>query len=640
MKAQRDKRSVLKKILFVLLGVTCAVIISILILGLTADMPGEEKTPAGHTRNQALYIPMRDGVQIAIDVWVPVDLAPGRKVPTIIRSTRYWRCEQMGFVYRVLIGLGRARQLGSEEADRLNNAGYALVTVDARGSGASFGQRPIEFSNAEVADLGEVSEWIASQPWSNGRVASYGTSYDGNTAEYLAVPNHPAVKAVAPQFSDLDPVLYLAMPGGVLNRGFVEEWGKGNLALDANDICAAAEVGGLRAIFVKSMVPGVKPVDTDKDGRQRAQAVASHNTMDLLGIMLQHTYRDEALADVEETADDITPFGRQEQIESSGAAMYVWVSWLDAGTVDGALSRFLTFSNPQKVIIGAWSHGGRRNADPFLPADAPPDPSSAEQHKMLVEFFDNHLKDDGSGIPERGVTYCTLGEGGWNVTDTWPPAGFAAREWYFGADGLLTPDAPISETAADEYAVDFTATTGDSTRWHTQLGGGDVVYPDRAEEDKKLLTYTSLPMETDVEITGTPIVTLYAASTETDGAFHAYLEDVAPDGRVTYITEGIIRAIHRKVSEEEPPYVQLAPYHSYKKADGMPLVPGEVAEVTFNLYTTSVLIRKGHRIRIAVAGHDASWFARYPAEGTPTLHVQRNTRFPSKIVLPMKQRTL
>jgi len=559
MKAQRDKRSVLKKILFVLLGVTCAVIISILILGLTADMPGEEKTPAGHTRNQALYIPMRDGVQIAIDVWVPVDLAPGRKVPTIIRSTRYWRCEQMGFVYRVLIGLGRARQLGSEEADRLNNAGYALVTVDARGSGASFGQRPIEFSNAEVADLGEVSEWIASQPWSNGRVASYGTSYDGNTAEYLAVPNHPAVKAVAPQFSDLDPVLYLAMPGGVLNRGFVEEWG---------------------------------------------------------------------------------PFGRQEQIESSGAAMYVWVSWLDAGTVDGALSRFLTFSNPQKVIIGAWSHGGRRNADPFLPADAPPDPSSAEQHKMLVEFFDNHLKDDGSGIPERGVTYCTLGEGGWNVTDTWPPAGFAAREWYFGADGLLTPDAPISETAADEYAVDFTATTGDSTRWHTQLGGGDVVYPDRAEEDKKLLTYTSLPMETDVEITGTPIVTLYAASTETDGAFHAYLEDVAPDGRVTYITEGIIRAIHRKVSEEEPPYVQLAPYHSYKKADGMPLVPGEVAEVTFNLYTTSVLIRKGHRIRIAVAGHDASWFARYPAEGTPTLHVQRNTRFPSKIVLPMKQRTL
>ena len=183
--------------------------------------------------------------------------------------------------------------------------------------------------------------------------------------------------------------------------------------------------------------------------------------------------------------------------------------------------------------------------------------------------------------------------------------------------------------------MDWTATTGDATRWHTGLMRTDVVYPDRAEEDEKLLTYTSAPMETDVEITGNPIITLYVASTETDSTFHVYLEDVAPDGRVTYITEGIMRAIHRQVSGEEPLYTSSGPYHSFERADATPLMAGKVTEICFNLYATSVLIKKGHRIRIAVAGHDGSMFARYPAEGTPVLTMQRNTVHPSHVELPM-----
>ena len=73
-------------------------------------------------------------------------------------------------------------------------------------------------------------------------------------------------------------------------------------------------------------------------------------------------------------------------------------------------------------------------------------------------------------------------------------------------------------------------------------------------------------MQADVEITGNPIVTLYVSSTTPDAAFHVYLEDVAPDGTVTYITEGMLRAINRKVSNEEPPYVQFGPYHSLERA--------------------------------------------------------------------------
>jgi predicted acyl esterase len=73
-----------------------------------------------------------------------------------------------------------------------------------------------------------------------------------------------------------------------------------------------------------------------------------------------------------------------------------------------------------------------------------------------------------------------------------------------------------------------------------------------------------------------------------------------------------------------------------KSINAAPLVPGEVAEFNFNLYPTSVQIKEGHRLRVAVAGHDASVFDRYPAQGTPLLSVGRNSVYPSHIELPVK----
>ena len=83
------------------------------------------------------------------------------------------------------------------------------------------------------------------------------------------------------------------------------------------------------------------------------------------------------------------------------------------------------------------------------------------------------------------------------------------------------------------------------------------------------------------------------------------------------------------------PYNMLSPYHSFKRADMMPLVPGEVAELSFGLLPTSALIRKGHRIRIGIAGHDAGTFLRIPASGTPVISVERNSVHASYIDLPV-----
>jgi putative CocE/NonD family hydrolase len=593
-------------------------------------------TTRSPAQRESLYLTMPDGTKIAADVWLPANLKPGQKVPTILRAVRYWRGYQPGPMAAIF------RLLGQGDPDAENTqwakAGYAFVTVDVRGSGASFGQWTMLWSAEEIADLGEVVDWIVAQPWSNGRVGAYGVSYDGNTAEMTAVLNHPAVKAVVPQYDDFDVYTYLIRPGGVYNQWLLESWHEFTQRLDANDVCILAEAVGVPCNNLKSVITGVRRVDSDHDGAQLAAAIAGREGVDLVQIGQRIEYHDDKWGSTGKSFGDLSPYSARAAIEASGVPMYVWVSCLDSATVEGALSRYQTFSNRQKLIIGPWNHGGGEHADPFLPPDTPTDPSPDQQFQMMVDFFDAYLKGESASEPTWEITYYTLGEGSWKTSQTWPPPGFSPERWYFGPDGSLTGEAPTTEAGADDYTVDWTATTGNSTRWHTPLVKADVVYPDRAKEDKKLLAYTSPPLETDIEITGNPVVTLYVASTADDGAFHVYLEDVAPDGRVTYLTEGMLRAVHRRVSDKEPPYRVQGPYHSFERADALPLVPGEVAEISFNLYTTSVLIKKGHRLRVAVAGHDASVFARYPAEGTPLLTMQRNSHYPSYIELPMMVR--
>jgi hypothetical protein len=314
---------------------------------------------------------------------------------------------------------------------------------------------------------------------------------------------------------------------------------------------------------------------------------------------------------------------------------------MDAGTVDGALARYASGTGPQTVVIGPWSHGAASDghqADPFDAPDAKLSrPTRAEQFQTMFGFFDGYLKRPRQPRSTRVIRYYTLGEGGWHTTTTWPPSGLTSQRWFFGANGTLGRAQPTAAEGTDRYAVDFGATSGPLNRWHTQAGT-DVVYADRAAADKKLLTYTSTPVARALEITGHPIVRLYVASTAADGAFIVYLEDVAPSGRVTYITEGELRALQRRISTRKPPFHVFGPYHSFKRADAQPLVPGQQAELRFSLWPTSVLIRRGHRIRVAIAGADNGTFARIPATGNPVLTIARSKTAASAIDLPVRAR--
>ena len=624
-----------------LVGAILAGVVYAVIAALSVKLPGSEMTPAGFRQETSMYVRMRDGVEIAVTVLLPPDLKAGERVPVLMRTTRYWRGQQIGWGMRVMMALRLVdpSSLVDEEGAYFNRRRFAVILVDARGSGASGGRRPIEYAPAEIGDTGEVAAWTAKQPWSNGRVGTFGVSYDGNAAELAAAAEQPAIRAVMPLYDDFDSQA-LVQPGGVALRGLVEQWGKMVAALDRDDVCGADDTKGWECWRDRQMNYGVQRVDADPDGMHLAQLVRQHDTINIAKALDNVEYRDDALTTALGSIRfaDISPYGLKSKIEASNVPMMVWCGWLDANSCQGALIRYRTLSNPQVVVIGPLSHGGSFNVDPFAANHSPPVPTRQEQLKMEADFFAQTLGNEAPAKLGSSIRYYTMGEGKWHTTTIWPPAGLSSEKLFFAEGNTLTATVPAEWEGADSYVVDLTASSGNQTRWHTQLGGGDVVYGDRAVADEKLLKYTSSPLDTDLEITGSPVLTLQIASTTSDGAIHAYLEDVAPTGRATYIDEGVFRVIHRKETDPRSlPYESLGPAHSFRREDAEPMKPNEAASIRFSLMPTSVLLRKGHSIRLSLAGADAGLFQTYPASGAPEWTVHRDAKRSSFLELPARK---
>jgi putative CocE/NonD family hydrolase len=622
-------------------------ILAVTVLLTATTAPAQQTSEAkatGVVRSSSLYVKMRDGVEIAVSIHLPRDLKAGEKLPVLMRTTRYWREPEKSWMLKALLSLHlvRSQLLTDPQVKYFNERRFAVLLVDARGTGASGGHRALEYSPAEIADIGEVAAWAAVQPWSNGHVGTFGISYEGNTAELAAVPNQPAIRAVMPLYDTFDNSED-AGENGVALQSLLREWFDEVAALDRDDVCGALEVKGLRCWVIRRMIPGVRPVDGDTGRKHLKELVQQHHDNQYYKDDLSKLeFNDDTLKTEAGTfrLGDISPSGLRTKIEASKVPMMVWEGWLDGSDPDGTFIRYRTFSNPQIVVLGPLSHGGDYNIDPFVAKHKPPIPAAEEQFKMEADFFDRLLRNDTPDAVESSIQYFTMGEGQWHTTKTWPPSGISSERLYFGEGHALSAVAPSQTSASDLYTVDFTATTGKRTRWHTGFGGGDVVYPDRTAEDGKLLVYTSAPVEADLEITGAPVLTLEMSSTTSDGAVHAYLEDVSPEGRVTYVDEGVFRVIdHKEVDPKTLPYEPLGPAHSFLRGDAEPLVPGQPARIRFSLYTTSVLLRKGHRIRVSLAGADAGVFQRYPAEGTPTWTIYREAQRASFLDLPVRQHT-
>jgi len=558
---------------------------------------------------ESYYVPALNGTKLAVDVHFPNEYQ-GKKLPALLEFTRYWRSVEDPETGKPIPSLRERDSLF------LNND-YILVKVDVRGTGASYGQRPGEYTPIEVQDAKYIVEWVVNQSWSDGSVGAYGTSYSGTTAELLCATKHDAVKAVIPGWSDFDIYESPGRPYGMVATSFVEEWSKIVKWLDNNN----TDVLKMSIRRVTDEFPN--------------EAIAEHkDNPDVLEKAKAAKYKDSRFGDF--THIECSPIHWEKEISESQVPMLVLASWMDAGTAEGALLRLTNFSNPQKVVLMPTSHGGKSHASPFIVSDnvIAPVPSKDEQLQLQLDFFNHYLKGKNNSVDDwPTIKYYNFGEEVFKTSDIWPPEGQTRMKYFLGSNQKMNSKVPDESHGNDEYRVDYSASTGKNNRWTTQMGKDILNLDNRNSADSLLLIYTTEPLKENLQITGTPFISLQMSSTHAEGAIFVYLEDVDPEGRSRYITEGGLLLEHRKLSEN--PMSERIPYHSFNESDAAPMPVNEVEEITFKLWPTSVLIKKGHSIRIAIAGTDKDTFDRVPAEGIPVYKIFWGKNFASFIDLPI-----
>ena len=572
-------------------------------------------------RERNVMVPMRDGVRLATDVYRPD--SPGR-FPVLVTRGPY----------------GKDGYADNQEHSIwfFPQRGYAVVSQDCRGRFESEGDYNPLFQ--EGLDGYDTVEWAARQPWSNGRVATTGQSYLGATQYTLAAtdPLPPHLQTMVPVSASSD-----FHQSWVYHTGGAMEWG------------------------------WTVPYAIHK-GRNTLERAGRH---DLLAQMDEYVleadnfaqplrdswYRHLPLRDwidrLKETAPYFSEYFDQEpdgpywwkinllrHIKNISLPMFHVSSWYDI-FLEGALNAYQAMRerasttqarNNQKLLVGPWAHirpytsptSGDTGDIDFGPE------ARIELHEHMLRWYDYWLKDIQTGITEEPpVTIFVMGENQWRAENEWPLARTHYTRYYFhseapantrGGGGTLST-APPGDEPADSYVYD-PDDPAPTLRGSTLIMPHGVQDQGSVEDRQDVLVYTSDPLERDLEITGPIKVRLFAASTAVDTDFTAKLVDVRPDGYAHNLQDGIIRARYR-TSAAEPSLIE----------------PGRVYEYEIDLWSTSHLVKVGHRLRVEISSSNFPRFDRNPNTGAPigqdsrmetarqTIH--HSTSHPSHIVLPI-----
>ena len=565
------------------------------------------------------YVPMRDGCALAVDVYLPVGAGP---CPAILILTPYYR--------RFSLKPGATSVEAAPGAARWRDLfvprGYALVVVDVRGTGASFGTRDSFRSPTERDDYREIADWVVAQPWSTGSLGATGISYVGAACDFLASTGHTAVKAIAPLFAVWDTYADHYYPGGLLLHRLAEVYDQLMVAMDHDrrDLLQSF------AYYAEPALDGPAPVDGD-NGSQRDAAVREHlGNFRMPDFITEFRFREESLPyDPGFSSASFSPYHYATGIPEN-VAVYSISGWMDgAGYANGSLARFLTLPNRNRhLLLGPWDHGARSNVSPWRDGIAPQFNLQGE----LLRFFDHYLQGRATGLDaEAPVHVFTMHSETWQSAPTWPVIA-THRSLALDANATLSDHA---EPGTDTHKADFSFGSGQKTRYG-RLAAFAVTdyYTDWQDRDAGLLRYTSQPLTHDSELTGHAVLDLWISTDTPDAAIHAFLSEIEPDGTQRYVTEGVLRALHRKESPPLANYQAAWPFRTYSRADAQPLTPGEPALLRIVLLPTSWTFKAGSRIRLSLSGADSDHYAQVPHGRPPQITVHRG---PSVLKLPMTE---
>ncbi len=586
------------------------------------------------------YLTLKDGVRLAYDLILPTKnhVPATERLPVLFKYTPYLRTFtvfdasgrnilaelfDMGWKARAWLRLrywlssrGRVMDplMRTPWLELLLKHGYAVVVVERPGTGASFGRSDPSF-DAAAKEADQIIDWIAAQPWSNGKVGMYGDSWQGQIQLAAASTGNRHLKAIFPAGTWLDQYTGVMYPGGVYNKAFGQflNW-------------------SLR--FLDSKI--ITPVDRDKDGALLAEARKERGAATLGRQLTEELFRrfpfgDSVTEDGHKLCVEYALYSYIDRVNGSGVPVYGVAGWYDFVARD----MFLIYANlsvPKRLLVRPLDHSEieRNSSDIDLGTEA-------------LRWFDYWLKDVHNGImDEPPIHYYVTGapkDQAWRVSSQWPPQSSNPARYYFGKEksagasrGALGLEAPESAEDFTVCAVDYTTTTGKRSRWTAV--NWPRVYSDMRTNDAKAVTHTSSPLTTDLTITGHPIVRLWVSTEVPDLDVFVYLEEVDRNGKSTYLTEGNLRASHRRVSAAPFRDDLGLPYRSHARRDLTPLPNGEPVELILDLLPISHRFHAGNNIRVAVAFGDADNFETPVIDPPPRARLLRSRDCPSSIDLP------
>ncbi len=568
-----------------------------------------------------IMVPMRDGVRLATDAWVPAGDGP---FPALLVRLPYGKDLPGLFAYGLLPNIFA-----------LIEAGYAVVYQDVRGTFRSGGEL-VPMIN-EPDDGADTLEWLAEQPWCDGNIGTYGASYLG-FVQWASASASGRLKAIAPAVTTTD---YYTTPwyaeGGALSLHAIQSWTT-LMALAEVQRATGVGSGDLQALM------GLVAMAADPDPHLAALPVRARPLLEKQwpwwGDILAHPARDAFW-------QELSVIDRIEDITVPALNIGGWFDIFAGNTVrtftemrrrgGSAAAR-----EGQRLIMGPWDHLNSTGVYPDRKFGLMADALYNDLTGVHQRFFDRWLRGrEGATAGDAPVRIFVMGIDQWRDEQDWPLPDTAYVDYFLdgsgrantaNGDGLLSPEAPAEEHT-DVYLYDPrrpVPTLGGRVMLPSTANAAGAVDQRPAETRDDVLCYSTPVLERPVEVTGHVSLTLFVSSSAADTDVTGKLVDVFPDGRAIFLTDGILRARYRN-----------------SLADPEPLAPGEVYEVTLDLSVTSNVFLPGHRIRLEVSSSNFPRFDRNTNTGGIVIEdgeedvvvavnrVLHGPAHPSRLVLPV-----
>lgn len=561
------------------------VFIFLLALGCAFASPLSWAEDPGITRLKSQMIPMRDGVELSTDLYFPVD-HQGRS-PVILVRTVYNKNQTFGWnpVWTELV-----------------KQGYVVAIQDIRGRFESGGEYVIASGRRE--DGVDTLEWITRQDWSNGKVATSGCSYLGETQVVLAATNHPSLVTAIPMSAASGYYVpgraWQAFSGGAFELGQTAGWFAGS----GSKVYTQPPEGIDRGSYFQTLEEDIEmtpPVDFARY-LEELQSLPTIDVLERAGVPptdYEIWRRSHPDGDYYRKLDLV-----QADDEFSIPALFM-DSWYDYGATE-TLAMFEQFSERsrtesgkqhQYLIIGPHTHCNYNDAREYTVVGARPLGDARYPYQQLqIDWYNYWMRGEKNDVLQRDrIHYYVMGANEWRSTNVWPPQGTGEMKWYLSGpgnantrngDGLLALQKPTTRVV-DEISYD-PADPVPSLGGHTCCTGTDTEaggYDQRGIELREdVLVYTSEVLEEDLDVVGRIRAELLVSSSAVDTDFTVKLVDVYPDGTAYNVQEGVRRMRYRN-SLRTPEF----------------MVPGQLYIAEVDLHSTANTFRKGHRIRVEVS---------------------------------------